>query len=160
MKLSRSTDVLATIEDAISVIIVCVICFTVLFQVLSRFILKVPLSWTEELSRFALIWLTFIAASVALRGDGHFAIDVVSHHLTAKTKRIHEIAILVSMLIYLVLILYTGLQLLPIAQMQESAALDVHMGYVYLSIPVGAALMIFNVLIKIGRLLNNSRTGA
>ena len=51
-------------------LIVCVICFAVLFQVVSRFILKVPLSWTEELSRFALIWLTFVAASVALRGNG------------------------------------------------------------------------------------------
>jgi len=159
MTRSRPADIVASLEDGISVLIVCVICFAVLFQVVSRFILKVPLSWTEELSRFALIWLTFVAASVALRGNGHFAVDILAHRLSPKMRKLHEFAVLVSMLIYLAVIFYTGLELLPVAHMQESAALDVHMSYVYLSIPFGAALMIFNTLIKIGRLINNSRAG-
>lgn len=146
---SWPTRLLATIEDVSSVIIVCVICLTVLFQVLSRFIFKVPLSWTEELSRFALIWLTFVAASVALREDGHFAVDVIAHRLSDAAKKRYRSVVLLVMLVYLSVIFYTGLQIVPVAHMQESAALDVHMSYVYLSIPVGAGLMILNVMIKI-----------
>ena len=141
-------NVLALFEDTLSVIIVCAICFSVFFQVLSRFILKVPLAWTEELSRFSLIWLTFIAASVALRANGHFAVDVISHKLSPRNKKLYQLGVMAIMLVYLVVIFYTGLELLPIAHMQESAALDVHMSYVYFSIPCGAALMIINVLMR------------
>lgn len=153
MRLEKLDQQLARAESALSVLIVCVICFAVLFQVLSRFVLKVPLSWTEELSRFALIWLTFIAAAVSLRDDGHFAVDVIAHRLPPRGRRLYAIALLATMLVYLVAMLWTGLQLLPIAHMQESPALDLDMGYVYLSIPVGAALMIVTIVLKIARLL-------
>lgn len=157
MKNPKLGRFLAALENGTSVLIVCVICFAVFFQVISRFILKVPLSWTEELSRFALIWLTFIAASVSLRENGHFAVDVFSHKLSPKGRTYYQIAILLIMLVYLSTLLYTGLQLIPIAHMQESAALDVHMSYVYLAIPCGAVLMIINVLIRTFKLLTVCR---
>ncbi|MDR1934257.1 MAG: TRAP transporter small permease [Candidatus Accumulibacter sp.] len=140
---------LASFENALSVLIVCVICFAVFAQVLSRFIFKVPLSWTEELSRFALIWLTFIAASVALREGGHFVVDVVSHGLPPKTRNYYGKLILLVELVFLAVLFYAGLGLVPVAHMQESAALNLHMSYVYLSIPCGAALMILNTLFKL-----------
>lgn len=149
MKNKKFSEGLAVFENTVSVLLVCVISFTVFFQVLSRFILKVPLSWTEELSRFALIWLTFIAASVALRENGHFAVEVVVHKLPPGKRKYYQAGIMALMLVYLSVMFYTGLELLPIAHMQESAALDVHMSYVYLAIPIGAALMIVNTLLRI-----------
>lgn len=153
MTLSKFDQLLAKGENWVSVLIVCTIGLSVLFQVLSRFVFKVPLSWTEELSRFSLIWLTFIAAAIALRDNGHFAVDVISHRLSPAVAKYYEVAVLVVMLVYLVVILYTGLELLPVAHMQESPALDLHMSYVYLSIPCGAALMVTTVVLKIVRLL-------
>jgi TRAP-type C4-dicarboxylate transport system permease small subunit len=149
MKNWKFRDYLAALENGTSVLIICIICFTILFQVTSRFLFKVPLSWTEEVSRFSLIWLTFIAASLALRDNGHFAVDVISHRLPNKYQKWYQIGIMLFMLTYLVVILKTGFTLVPIAHMQESPALDIHMSYVYLSIPCGAALMIINILLKI-----------
>ncbi len=150
---------LASFENGLSVLIVCVICCSVFFQVLSRFIFKVPLSWTEEVSRFGLIWLTFIAASVALRDDGHFTVDVISHKLSLENKKTYQIGIMLITLAYLIVIFYTGLELVPVAHMQESPALDLHMSYVYLSIPCGAALMIVNVLLRIYKVANGIKEG-
>jgi TRAP-type C4-dicarboxylate transport system permease small subunit len=149
MKNWKFSDYLAAVENGTSVLIICIICFAILFQVTSRFLLKVPLSWTEEVSRFSLIWLTFIAASLALRDNGHFAVDVISHRLAPKFRKYYQIGILLLMLVYLLVMLKTGITLVPIAHMQESPALDMHMSYVYLAIPCGAALMIINVLLKI-----------
>lgn len=149
MKNWKLSDYLAALENGTSVVIICVICFTILFQVASRFLFKVPLSWTEEVSRFSLIWLTFISASIALRDNGHFAVDVISHRLSATSQKYYQIGIFLLMLVYLFTILKTGITLVPIAHMQESPALDIHMSYVYLAIPCGAALMIVNILLKI-----------
>jgi len=38
-----------------------------LFQVCARYVFSNPVTWSEELSRFAFIWLTFMAAAVAIR---------------------------------------------------------------------------------------------
>lgn len=149
MKNRKFSDYLAALENGTSVLIVCIICFTILFQVVSRFLLKVPLSWTEEVSRFALIWLTFISASLALRDNGHFAVDVISHRLSEKNQKYYQIGIFLLMFVYLAAILKTGITLVPVAHMQESPALDMHMSYIYLAIPCGAALMIVNIILKI-----------
>jgi TRAP-type C4-dicarboxylate transport system permease small subunit len=142
-------DRLASFENVLSVFIVCVICFAVFAQVLSRFVFKVPLSWTEELSRFALIWLTFVAASVALREGRHFVVDIFSHGLPPKWKNYYGKFVLLVNLVLLAVLFYTGLGIVPVAHMQESAALNIHMSYVYLSIPCGAALMILNTLFQL-----------
>lgn len=149
MKNWKFRDYLGALENGTSVLIICIICFAILFQVTSRFLLKVPLSWTEEVSRFALIWLTFIAASLSLRDNGHFSVDIISHRLSPRNQKYYQIGILLFMLVYLAAILKTGLTLVPVAHMQESPALDIHMSYVYLAIPCGAALMIINVLLKL-----------
>lgn len=149
MKNWKLSDYLAALENGTSVIIICIICFAIIFQVSSRFLLKVPLSWTEEVSRFSLIWLTFIAASLALRDNGHFAVDVISHRLSPKHNKYYQVGILLFMLSYLVVLFKTGITLVPVAHMQESPALDIRMSYVYLAIPCGAALMIINILLKI-----------
>ncbi|MDR2111793.1 MAG: TRAP transporter small permease [Candidatus Accumulibacter sp.] len=149
MKKAGVIGKLASFEDALSVLIVCVISFAVFVQVLSRFVLKAPLSWTEELSRFALIWLTFIAASVALREGGHFVVDLVSRRLPPGPRKYYHKLILLVELVFVTVLFYTGYQIVPVAHMQESAALDIHMSYVYLAIPCGAALMMINTLIKL-----------
>ena len=47
-----------------------------LFEVLARYVFSSPVTWSEELSRFAFIWLTFIAAAVAIRkGEMMVSVD-------------------------------------------------------------------------------------
>jgi tripartite ATP-independent transporter DctM subunit len=47
-----------------------------LFQVCARYIFSHPVTWSEELSRFAFIWLTFIAAAIAVRtGEMMVSVD-------------------------------------------------------------------------------------
>ena len=47
-----------------------------LFQVCARYVFSSPVTWSEELSRFAFIWLTFIAAAIAVRkGEMMVSVD-------------------------------------------------------------------------------------
>lgn len=47
-----------------------------LFEVIARYVFSSPVTWSEELSRFAFIWLTFIAAAVAIRkGEMMVSVD-------------------------------------------------------------------------------------
>ena len=146
---SKLEKALFRAEDIIGVTLILVMSGAVLLQVVSRFVLKSPVSYTEELSRFMLIWLTFIGAAMALRENGHFAVDVYSHRLPVRLRHVSKFFIYLIMLAYLGVLMVNGYALLEITAMQTSAALNLSMHYVYLAIPVGAGLMILHCIVTL-----------
>ncbi len=60
----------------------CVICFalmttTALLGVFFRYVMQSPFMWTEEVSRYLLVWMGFTAVSIALRQDRHIKVEVL-----------------------------------------------------------------------------------
>ena len=138
-KLESAVTVL---ENGMVVVLLVVMSVAVFAQVLFRYAMEIPLSWTEELSRYCLIWLTFIGASLALREKGHFALEFLIEKLPAKPRRLAELALLLVIEIFLGMMFYTGLIMLPITALQVSASLRITMDFIYLAIPIGSAFML------------------
>jgi TRAP-type transport system small permease protein len=67
---------LVRVEQFISVGLLALILVSMGSQVISRYLFRSPLSWSEEVSRFAMIWLTFIAASFISARRQHIAVDL------------------------------------------------------------------------------------
>lgn len=59
----------------ITVTLVTSFTLVVLLQVFMRYVMRGALPWPEEFARFALVWMTFIASSCALRRGFHVGID-------------------------------------------------------------------------------------
>ena len=65
--MKKVLKVLAGIESVVctaAFIIMLTFCF---FQVLNRNIFKIPLGWTEELSRFSMVWMALLGSELGLR---------------------------------------------------------------------------------------------
>ncbi|RZU62618.1 TRAP transporter small permease [Zhihengliuella halotolerans] len=74
----------------------------VLLQAFQRYLPVDGWSWTGELARFSLVWLTFVAAGVLVTRDGHIAlqvVDTIRRPLLVRT--VHVIANVVLMVIAL-----------------------------------------------------------
>jgi TRAP-type C4-dicarboxylate transport system permease small subunit len=69
--------VLTAIEIGIGAAALLLILFLVLVQAAQRFLPVDGWSWTGELARFALVWLTFVVAGVLVSSDSHIAIEMV-----------------------------------------------------------------------------------
>jgi TRAP-type C4-dicarboxylate transport system permease small subunit len=118
----------------------------VLWQVFTRFILRDPSSFTEELARFLLIWVGLLGASYAAGQKMHLAIDVVVKNLPAKARKLAESAIQVFVFLFAFLVMvYGGIRLVSITLRlnQISAALRIQLGYVYLVLPLSGLLIMF-----------------
>jgi len=63
------------------------ILLTVIWQVISRFILKDPASVTEELSRFILIWVGILGSAYAYRKKSHLGFNLIVDRQTKATRR-------------------------------------------------------------------------
>jgi TRAP-type C4-dicarboxylate transport system permease small subunit len=128
------------------IIIMAVITINVLWQVFSRFVLQNPSSFTEELSRYMLVWLGILGAAYVAGQKMHLAIDLLLTKLTGKPKSYLEIFIQLCIFTFALFVMVIGgvrLVYITLTLNQISAALQVPLGFVYLVVPLSGALMIF-----------------
>ena len=95
--------------DYFTVLLMLFLLFIVFFQVLNRFVLHIPLSWTEEAARYGFVWLSLFGAVKALQVDSHIKVDIFINNLKPKTlKIINLLSHDLITLIFSILLTYTG----------------------------------------------------
>jgi TRAP-type C4-dicarboxylate transport system permease small subunit len=115
-------------------------------QVVSRYVLGLPLAWTEELARYCFVWAVFIGASQVMRYREHIAITLLTDLLPHRLRQVIALMMNLLVIIFLAVCLWQGwivaLKVLPLS----SVALDVTMAAVYLPLPLASAVMIARVI--------------
>lgn len=143
MKIKKWVD---DILYVILAILMALMVVNVLWQVASRYILGSPSSFTDELSRYLLIWVSLLGASYVSGKKLHLAIDLLPLKLHGKKALRLNIFInsIVAVFAFFVLI-WGGINLVYITLTleQTSAALNVPLGYVYAVLPISGVLIIF-----------------
>lgn len=136
--------------EGLVMVVVAVLVLDVLWQVFTRFILNDPSTWTEELAVFMLIWVSLLGAAVALNRGAHLGIDYFVGKLPYKARLSTEVVVFfcVAAFSFFVMILGgTDLVASTLELGQESPALRVKMGYVYLAVPIsGFFLTLYAVI--------------
>lgn len=69
--------VVTAIELTIGAVALLLIFFLVFAQALQRYLPVEGWSWTGELARFSLVWLTFVVSGVLVTRDGHISIEMI-----------------------------------------------------------------------------------
>ncbi len=129
------------------VVIMGVMVINVLWQVFTRFVIKNPSTYTEELARFLLMWVALFGASYAVSKRLHLAIDYFTLKFTGKTKLYSRLFIDFCVFAFALFAMVVGgirLVTLTLALEQVSAALQIKLGYVYLVLPLSGFLIMFH----------------
>jgi len=71
-------------EQTLAALFLFLIVATMGAQVFARYFFGAPFSWSEEVARLALIWMTFIAAAFVMAEGRHITVDVLSHRLSVR----------------------------------------------------------------------------
>ncbi len=115
----------------------------VLWQVLSRYVLASPSSFTDELAGFLLIWVGLLGAAYVTGQEGHLAIDLLMRKADAAwQRRLRALSYLVIAL-FAVAVMIVGGSWLVYTRFYlgvTSASLQVNLGYVYLVLPLSGLL--------------------
>ena len=132
----------------------------VLWQVFTRFVLKNPSSFTEELARYLLIWIGLLGASYVAGRKMHLAIDVVVNRFFGRVRRLTEylIEVLIFVFAFFVMV-FGGIRLVIITLMlnQISAVLRIKLGYVYLVLPLSGLLLMFYSLLFLAEIYKKQK---
>ena len=62
--------------ERVLILLSMLIASVVFLQVVFRYVLQQPLYWSEELPRYLLIWMSFLAAALAQKNEAHINITL------------------------------------------------------------------------------------
>lgn len=121
----------------------------VLWQVTSRYVVRSPSAWTDELATLLVIWLALLGASAAFGRQAHLGVDFVVNELSPVWRRRTELVVHAVVAAFAVVVLIVGgLHLVRLAWLtgQVSPALGVNMAHVYLALPISGGLILLFAL--------------
>ncbi len=134
------------------IITMTVLVVDVVWQVLARYVVKSPSSFTDELARFLLIWVGLLGSAYALGKKKHLAIDLLPSKLSGKPKKALNVFISILVIAFAALVLVVGgirLVYITFSLNQISPALGIPIAYVYMVLPLSGLLMIIYGILEI-----------
>lgn len=150
-----------SIEYVLSVVLFTVLIIVCFLQVLFRFVIKLPLAWTEEMSRYIFILLVYVGASAAALDGKHVRVELIDSILPPKAAK--GLSILVQILCALISLVITfNIKDLIVNSMrahQQSAALRLPMAAMYIMVGAMFAVIALRFLQATWKTLRELREG-
>ncbi|OGB93553.1 MAG: hypothetical protein A3H39_16865 [candidate division NC10 bacterium RIFCSPLOWO2_02_FULL_66_22] len=125
----------------IIIVLMLVMMVTVSLQIVFRYVFNIPLGWSEEMARFAFVWVSFIGASALMRAREHINVTVFLDRFPPRLQAVAVFIANVGAVICVYFFLVGGIALTTNEWAQLAPATEIPMGWVYLVIPVSSGLM-------------------
>lgn len=129
------------------------------WQVITRYILKSPSTWSEELVSYLFAWMSLLGASVVTSERGHMNIPILVEHLSEKGQKVLNcLGEIIAFLFSAIILVYGGVQIANLAMGQMTSSLGVPIGIFYIVLPLcGVLNMIYTILNMIDIVQGNTK---
>jgi TRAP-type transport system small permease protein len=140
------------LEEIVSGSLLVLLCVTVALQVFSRFVLRDPYIWAEELARLFFIWTAFIGAAVALKHHRHFAIELLAARLSLRGGRLARSALwcrrfaVFLVIVLLGILVWYGFAHTWSVRGTRTDILEISVAWTYLPLPLSCLAMLIRSL--------------
>ena len=140
--MSKTKHILNHLEEYILTVFMAVIALVVFLQVVFR-LLGQSLPWSEEFSRYLLVWITFVGASQGVKKASHVGVEAFTLILPIKARKIAGLLSVAISIFFCIIIIVFSLSIIQtqIANKQISPAMQIPMWIAYAALPTGVTLM-------------------
>ena len=90
-KISTAIDRVLEGMNAISGAVIIFMMVLIGASVLLRYFLGKPIGWSQEISEYCLVFITFLSIAWVLREEGHVSMDLVLQYLKPRTQVLFRI---------------------------------------------------------------------
>ncbi len=145
------------VVEVVGMALLLIMVVVVSIGVFTRYILLNPVPWSDEAARFTLVWAAFLGAAVAVKKGSHYGILMLLNKFPPSLRRMILLGIALGMAVFMFIMVRMGTNLMLMAAVQTSPALELRMSWVYLAIPVSGTLMMFYLVLDVIDLLTTGR---
>lgn len=133
-----------------SIGLVIVMVLLVLWQIVARYLLNSPSSFSEALTRYLFVWLVLVTSTYAFGSRDHMYISALNDRLRGKTRTVVNLLIEVLTILFAACVMVFGGSIITRMQMVSlDSSLHIPMGIVYAIIPVCGVITVFYCICNI-----------
>lgn len=144
-----------------SIGLVIVMVLLVLWQIVARYLLNSPSSFSEALTRYLFVWLVLVTSTYAFGSRDHMYISALNDRLRGKTRTVVNILIEVLTILFAACVMVFGGSIIARMQMVSlDSSLHIPMGIVYAIIPVCGVIIVFYCICNIIEELEKAKEAA
>ena len=131
-------------------------CFAVMgivlaLQIFMRYVMNMPLIWSEELARYIFVWATFVGAGYGVRKKIHISVEIFFNLMPRKLKlAVTLFTHTLCVLVFAYLIPY-GLDTVKTQWYIGSSAMEIPMSFVFAAIPLGCFIVCLRLIGEMAR---------
>jgi TRAP-type C4-dicarboxylate transport system permease small subunit len=136
-------DFLVRVVAVIVTLMLIIMMAALMWQVFTRFVIKTPSIWTEEIARYSFMYMTLLGAALGVKNSEHFGLTLLSEKFKGKLKIVYMRFIVngIIMICSIVMLVY-GMQFtISYGLIRVSPTFLIPMAWVFVAIPISAALM-------------------
>lgn len=131
--------------ERICALLVGTMVLVIWFGVVERYFLRLGFTWTEEFSRYVMIWAALLAVSCGAFYREHIGLNIVSRFLSEKNGRMLVIGLdLISLSFFLFLAWY-GIGMARDGLGQYATIFGITMVVPFAAVPISSALTAFQI---------------
>ena len=148
--LNKISNAICKVLQILIVAVVMINAGSVLLQVVNRYIIvkvsNLSFPWTEELSRYSMIWLCYLALPIVFREGSMAQLDLIFDRLGKKGRMVLYILTRILCLVFIGIAVHYGIYIVKTRMMFKSSILRAP-GYTLYSAPIfGCTLMAFEII--------------
>ncbi|MCQ1531822.1 TRAP transporter small permease [Lutispora saccharofermentans] len=149
--INKVSDLLDKICSVILVAMLAGMVLTTSLQIICR-VFFTALSWSEEVTRYLLVWSTFLGAGCVYKKGGHISVTFAQEKLPQKLQKVAQVLVHLLCGALFAIAVYYGFKYMDKQGTQLSAALRIPMSLMYMAIPLGCGALLlhaFDAIIQI-----------
>lgn len=135
-----------TILRIIVMIMLSIMSIVVFAQVIFR-IVHLSIPWSEELSKYLLIWCTFLGSAMCIRKGSLVGLEFLKNSLPQKQQKLLQTFLNLIVCLLLIFLIVVGFWAVKRVCFQITPVLKQSMGLMYAAIPVGSVFMLINQIL-------------
>jgi TRAP-type C4-dicarboxylate transport system permease small subunit len=149
--LTRIINVITDLAVWIGGIFSVIMTLIVVYAVLARYLFKRPIGWSEEIAVYLMIWVVFLGAAYTLKENAHIGVDILISRLSASPKKGVLIFHYLMGIVLMSILFLKGVDMVAFTlQMNShSIAIDFPLVVPHLAVPVGAAILVLQLIGKL-----------
>jgi TRAP-type C4-dicarboxylate transport system permease small subunit len=150
--IKKASDFIDKIGCGLLILTMIGMVFFTSIQIIAR-VFFTALAWSEEVTRYLLVWSTFIGAGCVYKRGGHINVSFIQDRFKGGANKYVKILVHLICMAFFAIAVYYGVLYMMKQGAQRSPALGIRMNLMYMAIPMGCGVMLLHALSAISEIL-------
>lgn len=130
--------------------VLCLVLIVCLFmEVVNRYVFGTSMRAIYYIIPFCFLWMCMLGSALAVRRHLHFEVDLLANFFKGKTRAIHSVLMLLSVLLGGAIIAWSSIDFAELGLSEKSPVTGASMIYIYASLLIGGLLISLMALEKL-----------